>query len=85
MLPFLGQGAALALEDAVVLCRALEQYDDISEAVSRYSRVRQPRGSAAQLESRAAGLRLHGVGESPRAVNEETLDYFVYDAATVPV
>jgi salicylate hydroxylase len=85
MLPFLGQGAALALEDAVVLCRALERYDDISEAVQRYDRARQPRGSAAQLESRAAGLRLHGEGESPRAVNEETLDYFVYDAATVPV
>jgi salicylate hydroxylase len=85
MLPFLGQGAALALEDAVVLCRALEQYDDIGEAVQRYDRARQPRGSAAQLESRAAGLRLHGEGESPRAVNEETLDYFTYDAANVAV
>ncbi len=85
MLPFLGQGAALALEDAVVLCRALEQCDDVSEAVQRYDTARQPRGSAAQLESRAAGLRLHGEGESPRAVNEETLDYFVYDATTVSV
>ncbi len=85
MLPFLGQGAALALEDAVVLCRALDGCDDIGEAVQRYSRARQPRGSAAQLESRAAGLRLHGDGADPSVVNEETLDYFSYDPATVPV
>lgn len=83
MLPFLGQGAALALEDAVVLGRALEQFADVREAVARYSHIRQPRGSAAQLESRAAGLRLHGEGESPKNVNEEILDYFAYDPATV--
>jgi salicylate hydroxylase len=85
MLPFLGQGAALALEDAVVLARCLEQHADVAKAVARYSSIRQPRGSAAQLESRAAGLRLHGEGVDPSTVNEETLDYFAYDPATVPV
>lgn len=85
MLPFLGQGAALALEDAVVLSRSLDAHGDVATAVARYSRVRQPRGSAAQLESRAAGLRLHGEGVDPSTINEETLDYFTYDPATVPV
>jgi salicylate hydroxylase len=85
MLPFLGQGAALALEDAVVLTRALGAEPDVAAALQRYDRARQPRGAAAQLESRAAGLRLHGEGESPRQVNEETLDYFAYDPASVTI
>ena len=35
------------------------------------------------LESRAAGSRMHGEGGDPRERNEETLDYFRYDAAGV--
>lgn len=85
MLPFLGQGAALALEDAVVLSRALDVSADVAESLRRYSAARLPRGAAAQLESRAAGARLHGEGGDPRLVNEETLDYFRYDAATVAI
>ena len=85
MLPFLGQGAALALEDAVVLARSLSGSADVTQAVARYSAVRQPRGSAAQLESREAALRLHGEGGDPKTVNEETLDYFKYDATVVAV
>jgi salicylate hydroxylase len=85
MLPFLGQGAALALEDAVVLARALDVDADVPEALARYNAVRQPRGRAAQLESRAAGQRLHGDGGDPREINEETLDYFCYDPLAVPL
>ncbi|MBK6598958.1 MAG: FAD-dependent monooxygenase [Proteobacteria bacterium] len=85
MLPFLGQGAALALEDAVILARTLESGDDLHDSLRRYSLARQPRGAAAQLESRAAGARLHGEGGDPRLVNEETLDYFRYDAAAVEI
>ena len=86
MLPFLGLGAALALEDAVVLGRLLTDGGDPLEALQRYSTARQPRGSAAQLEARRAALRLHGqVEEDPREVNEETLNYFRYDAASVPL
>lgn len=83
MLPFLGLGAALALEDAVVLGRIMAETADPRAALERYSRARQPRGSAAQLEARRAALRLHGQGEDPREVNEETLDYFRHDPATV--
>jgi salicylate hydroxylase len=83
MLPFLGQGAALALEDAVVLARALASCPSIPEALARYAALRQPRGAEAVLESRAAGARLHGEGQDPRTRNEETLDYFRYDPATV--
>jgi salicylate hydroxylase len=85
MLPFLGLGAALALEDAVVLGRIVAVVEDPVAALNYYSEARQPRGSAAQLEARRAAWRLHGRGEDPREVNEETLDYFRYDPASVPV
>ena len=85
MLPFLGQGAALALEDAVVLQRVLAADADLEAALARYDAARRPRGTAAQLESRAAGERLHGAGADPATRNEETLDYFAYDAGTVAV
>jgi salicylate hydroxylase len=83
MLPFLGQGAALALEDAVVLARLLTRPSDVPAALVRYDALRRPRGSAAVLESRAAGSRMHGDGGDPRTRNEETLDYFRYDAGAV--
>ncbi len=40
-LPFLAQGAVMALEDAVVLARAFEAFgDDVSEALARYEAAR---------------------------------------------
>jgi salicylate hydroxylase len=44
MLPFLAQGAVMALEDALMLGRALEEYpDNYAEALSRYQAARIPR------------------------------------------
>jgi len=83
MLPFLGQGAALALEDAVVLARVLENEPAVPEALERYDALRRPRGTEAVLESRAAGRRLHGEEGDPRTRNEQTLDYFRYDAGAI--
>jgi salicylate hydroxylase len=85
MLPFLGQGAALALEDAVVLARALAAEPAIPRALERYDALRRPRGSEAVLESRAAARRLHGEEGDPRTRNEQTLDYYRYDAGAVEV
>ncbi len=85
MLPFLGQGAALALEDAVVLARALAAEPAIPRALERYDALRRPRGTEAVLESRAAARRLHGEEGDPRTRNEQTLDYFRYDAGAVEV
>ena len=39
-LPFLAQGAVMALEDGVVLARCLEAYDDIPTALQRYEAAR---------------------------------------------
>ena len=39
-LPFLAQGAVMALEDGVVLARCLEAYDDVPAALKRYETAR---------------------------------------------
>ncbi len=39
-LPFLAQGAVMALEDGVVLARCLEAYDDVPTALKRYEAAR---------------------------------------------
>ena len=36
MTPFMGQGASSAIEDAVVLARAVEASDDLPEVLARY-------------------------------------------------
>ena len=45
MLPHAGQGAAQALEDAVVLGRCLAASDEIAAALRRYERLRVPRAN----------------------------------------
>lgn len=46
-LPFLAQGAVMALEDACILARAFDEFDDIDEALDQYQRLRVPRATAA--------------------------------------
>jgi salicylate hydroxylase len=48
MLPFVGQGAAQAIEDGVTLGACLRKYDDIPEALARYEALRLPRTAQVQ-------------------------------------
>ncbi|MCW5632575.1 MAG: FAD-dependent monooxygenase [Rubrivivax sp.] len=61
MLPFFGQGAAQALEDAQVLaaCFAGATRESAPQALLRYEAVRRPRASQVQLMSRGRELRNH--------------------------
>ena len=60
MLPYLGQGAAMAIEDACVLSAAIARYaDDLDEALLAYVRVRVPRARAAVLGSRERARENH--------------------------
>ena len=49
----------MAMEDAVVLARALKQVGDIGPALLAYEKVRKERTAWAQLQSRAAGDMFH--------------------------
>jgi len=59
MLPFLSQGAAIAMEDAYVLASALADEPDLSAALKRYESLRIARASRVQLESRKRGETYH--------------------------
>ena len=53
MLPFLAQGAVMAIEDAWLLSRKLKSSTDIAGALARYEAERKPRTSRAQKSARA--------------------------------
>ncbi|MBL0923132.1 MAG: FAD-dependent monooxygenase [Sphingomonadaceae bacterium] len=88
MLPFMGQGAAMAIEDGVVLGRAFAGADSVTEALDRYAAARIPRTSFIQQESAAGADRLQfEVAKTAQAPSrtEDTLGIFHFDPATAPV
>lgn len=84
MLPFMGQGAAMAIEDGVVLARCLAAATSPEDGLLRYEAARLARCHFIQAESAAGADRLQRTG--PRLDRtEDSLDIFDYDPATVPV
>ncbi|MEO1902888.1 MAG: FAD-dependent monooxygenase [Alcanivorax sp.] len=60
MLPFLSQGAAMAIEDAYVLAEALTHYQgEPAAALRAYEQERRPRTSEVQLQARERGRSYH--------------------------
>jgi salicylate hydroxylase len=59
MLPFLSQGAAMAIEDGYVLAQRLAAESDPAVALAQYEALRRPRTSRVQLESRQRGHTYH--------------------------
>jgi salicylate hydroxylase len=60
MLPYLSQGAAMAMEDSLVLGRMLaEPAHDVAEALALYEAIRIPRTTRVLLTSRAQGSKNH--------------------------
>jgi salicylate hydroxylase len=89
MTPFMGQGAAMAIEDAMVLARCLFSFDDVETALHRYERARLDRTAFVAAESMAKGKRMlaretDSYGKN-RHRNEESLGLFEYDALRVPI
>ena len=83
MLPFLGQGACMALEDALVLGRAFAAAGTVDEALARYEGARRTRGTNVQLWTREEGITLQDPTRKRRTALDRGL--FDYDPATVPV
>jgi salicylate hydroxylase len=59
MYPFMGQGAAMAIEDGAALAACLCAFADPAEALRHYERRRLPRVTRLQQMSRANKLRFH--------------------------
>jgi 6-hydroxynicotinate 3-monooxygenase len=76
MTPYMASGAAMALEDAAVLARAIAEIDDLESAFRAYEATRKPRASAVQTGSSA----------NTWMRNETNPDWlYGYDAWTVPL
>jgi 2-polyprenyl-6-methoxyphenol hydroxylase-like FAD-dependent oxidoreductase len=76
MTPYMASGAAMALEDAAVLARCLDEIDDVAEAFRAYEATRKERASAVQTGSSANTWMRN-------ATNPDWL--YGYDAWTAPL
>jgi salicylate hydroxylase len=89
MVPFMGMGAALGIEDGVVLARALAAHGNVGAALTAFEQARHERASFVQRESARRGLRLmsHDPDSFGRTqeVSEDSLGLFAYDAYSVAV
>jgi salicylate hydroxylase len=91
VLPFLGHGAVLAIEDGVVLARAFTASSSVEEALHRYEAARRERASFVVHESRKAGKQFHAPDTDSYAKRtsgraaDEGLGLFAYNPVTQPV
>lgn len=89
MLPFMGQGASSAIEDAVVIGRCFALEDEPDAALARYERARLDRVRMIQRESNLGADRLQALDPNVLKTqplrNEDALGIFHYNPATVPV
>ena len=98
-LPFLAQGANMALEDAIVVARCLEAYDDVADALRHYEIARLTRTAAIVRGSADNTKRFHNpaLGDAagaaayvdrefqPEKVAQRYDWLYEYDALTVPI
>ena len=59
MLPFVAQGAVMAIEDAYVLARSLREASDIAEGLQSYQAARHARTARVQAQSRQNAQTFH--------------------------
>jgi salicylate hydroxylase len=88
ILPFLGLGAALAMEDGVVLARALAATPDLPAALGAYYAARSERVDSVRTQTirqgeiiQSADPDRHGMGASP----SQNVTLFEYDPTTVAI
>jgi salicylate hydroxylase len=89
MTPFLAQGAVMAIEDGMVLARALEAAAGWQEGLARYEAARRERGTFVMRESHVNARRMYS--RDPDNYNSsshrtaESLGLYAYNPVTVPV
>lgn len=85
MLPFLGQGAANALEDAMILARCLSLDVTPERAFARYQRTRHPRAREATEKAAKRGERYLGEPTAESLKGNEPGAEYAYDAVAGPL
>ena len=87
MLPFLGQGAVMAIEDGMVLGRCFAAAATPEEALRLYESVRKNRANAVHVHSRERARAMQGwdSGRVDPGRDAEDIGMFAYDPTTVPI
>ncbi len=85
MLPFLGQGAANAIEDAMILARCLQSEAAPEKAFALYQRTRGPRARAATDQAAKRGERYLGEPNADSLKGNEPGAEYAYDAVSGPL
>jgi salicylate hydroxylase len=87
MLPFLGQGAVMAIEDGMVLGRCFAKAMSPQEALRLYESVRKDRANAVHVHSRERARAMQGwdSGGVDPGRDAEDIGMFAYDPTTVPI
>lgn len=88
MLPFLGLGAATAIEDGIVIARALALGLDIEPAFAAFQRARFERVEAVRTQSILQGQIIQAAdpdGDAMAAAPSNRVDLFDYNPCSVPL
>ncbi len=87
MTPFLGQGACMAIEDAMVLGRAYAAANALDEALLAYEMTRKERANGVQLASRRQADDIQGVTAKGANPGKDALErgLYSYNPVTVPL
>lgn len=86
MLPYLARGATAAIEDAMVLIRAMDQYQDYGDAFAAYEKDRLWRTTAYMRKSREQGDALNQAKpEDYPKLRPDTTLMRDYDPVTTPI
>jgi len=85
MLPFLGQGAANALEDAMILMRCLAAESRPERAFALYQQTRGPRVRAATEQAARRAERYLGEPTADSLKGNEPGEEYAYDAVSGPL
>ena len=89
MTPFLAQGAAMAIEDGLILARALEAADDWQQGLECYEQARYERGTYVMSESHVNAERIYK--RDPDTLdrnthrNAESMGLYDYNPVTVAI
>jgi salicylate hydroxylase len=83
----LGQGACIAIEDAMVLGRAFGAANTVAEALRMYENTRKERANDVQLASRRQADEIQGVTAKGANPGRDALErgLYSYNPVTVPL
>ena len=89
MLPFMGMGAAMGIEDGVIIGRAFAESENIKDALKKYENARKERANFVLLKSRTTRDRFQSDNpekyDESKVENEESLGLFNYKPHEVKI